>query len=166
MADFYPLIARAVAGLTDKSSHIRHALYERARTTLLTHLRGVTPPLSEADIVWQRLSLEEAIRKVESESGRAASYSAELCNRMRPPQFPSSKKPASIASSLSAKLGLRSASFAKLTAIWRSISGNRRSASQGLVELPCSQPINQNQGADHKQHRESDENEATEGSAH
>jgi hypothetical protein len=127
MADFYPLIARAVAGLTDNTSQARHALYERARTSLLAQLRGVTPTLSEADIVWQRLSLEEAIRKVESESTRAASYAAALFNRMKPPEFPASKKPASIASSLSAKSLRSSASFGKLTAVWRSISGNRRS---------------------------------------
>jgi hypothetical protein len=129
MADFYPLIAHAVAGLSDNTGQDRHALYESARTTLLTQLRGITPPLSEADIVWQRLSLEEAIRKVETESTRAASYSVEPFNRMKPPQFPPSKKPASIASSLSAKSSLRSSpSFVKLTGVWRTISGNRRSA--------------------------------------
>jgi hypothetical protein len=128
MVDFYPLIARAVARLTDNTSQDRYALYERARTTLLTQLRGVTPALSEADIVWQRLSLEEAIRKVEREATRAVSYSNELINRMKPPQFPSSKKPASITSSLSAKSGLRSSSsFARISAIWRSISGKRSS---------------------------------------
>jgi hypothetical protein len=130
MADFYPLISRAVAGLTENTSQARHAVYERARSALLAQLRGVTPPLSEADIVWQRLSLEEAIRKFEGESARAASNSAELFNRMKPPQFPFLKKPGSIASSLSAKSGLRaSTSFAKISAIWRGISGNRRSIS-------------------------------------
>jgi hypothetical protein len=43
MADFYPLIARAVAELSDNTIQDRHALFERARTTLLTQLRGMTP---------------------------------------------------------------------------------------------------------------------------
>jgi len=129
MADFLPLIARAVAGLTDNTDQARHALYERARAALLARLRDVVPPLSEADIVWQRLSLEEAIRKIEGESARAASHSAELLNRMKPPIFPPAKKPSSIASSLSAKSGLRSSgSLTAISAIWRSISGNRKSA--------------------------------------
>jgi hypothetical protein len=87
------LIVRAVAGLTDNTYEGRQALYERARAALLTNLRGVTPPLSEADIVFQRLALEEAIRQVETETARAASYSAEALGRIKPPIFPTAKKP-------------------------------------------------------------------------
>lgn len=70
MADYYPLVARAVAGLDRNTGEARRALYERARTALVTQLRGVTPPLEEAHITRERLSLEEAIRKVEAESAR------------------------------------------------------------------------------------------------
>src|SRR5262249_22445992 len=70
MADYYPLIARAVAGLEKSTGEGRRALYERARTALVTQLRGVTPALSESDITRERLALEEAIRKVEAESAR------------------------------------------------------------------------------------------------
>ena len=70
MADYYPLIARAVAGLEKSTGEARRALYERARTALVTQLRGVTPTLSESDITRERLALEEAIRKVEAESAR------------------------------------------------------------------------------------------------
>src|SRR5262249_30609538 len=76
MADYYSLIARAVAGLTDNTSKARHALYERARAAFFAHLPHA--PLSKADIVRHRLSLEEAIRKVEAESARAVSYSTEI----------------------------------------------------------------------------------------
>ena len=68
MADYYPLIAKAV-GL-EKSADARRALYDRARTALLAQLRGVEPALSEPDITRERLALEEAIRKVEAEAAR------------------------------------------------------------------------------------------------
>lgn len=70
MADYYPLIARAVAGLKTNAGEARRSLYERARTALITQLRGIDPPLSESDITRERLALEEAIRKVESEVAR------------------------------------------------------------------------------------------------
>jgi hypothetical protein len=68
MADYYPLIARAVAGLdASATGEQRRALYERARSALIAQLRGVQPPLNESDITRERLTLEEAIRKVEQE---------------------------------------------------------------------------------------------------
>jgi hypothetical protein len=70
MADYYPLIARAVAGLEKNTGEGRRILYERARTALVTQLRGVVPALSESDITRERLGLEEAIRKVEAEAAR------------------------------------------------------------------------------------------------
>ena len=70
MAEYYPLIARAVTGLDKNSGEARRALYERARTALVTQLRGIDPPLSEQDITRERLALEEAIRKVEAETAR------------------------------------------------------------------------------------------------
>ena len=70
MADYYPLISRAVAGLEKNSGENRRVLYERARSALLAQLRGVTPALNESDITRERLALEEAIRKVEAESAR------------------------------------------------------------------------------------------------
>jgi hypothetical protein len=44
MADYYPLISRAVAALDKNSGENRRAIYERARNALLAQLRGVTPP--------------------------------------------------------------------------------------------------------------------------
>ncbi|TMJ23323.1 MAG: hypothetical protein E6G96_18775 [Alphaproteobacteria bacterium] len=70
MADYYPLIARAVAGLEKNSGENRRALYERARAALIAQLRGVTPALDESDITRERLALEESIRKVEAEAAR------------------------------------------------------------------------------------------------
>jgi hypothetical protein len=68
MADYFPLIARAVAGLDKNTGEIRRALYERARTALVSQLRSVEPALPESEITHERLALEEAIRKVEAEA--------------------------------------------------------------------------------------------------
>jgi hypothetical protein len=73
MADYYPLIARAIAGLDPSApGESRRALYERARAALIQQLRGVQPPLSESEITRERLSLEEAVRKVEAEAAQRA----------------------------------------------------------------------------------------------
>jgi hypothetical protein len=73
MADYYPLIARAIAGLDPSApGDQRRALYVRAREALIGQLRSVQPPLSEAEITRERLSLEEAVRKVESEAAQRA----------------------------------------------------------------------------------------------
>jgi hypothetical protein len=73
MADYYPLIARAISGLdANAPGEQRRALYERARTALIAQLRSVEPPLSETEITRERLSLEEAVRKVESEAAQRA----------------------------------------------------------------------------------------------
>jgi hypothetical protein len=73
MADYYPLIARAIAGLDPSApGEARRALYERARAALIAQLRSVQPPLSESEITRERLSLEEAVRKVESEAAQRA----------------------------------------------------------------------------------------------
>src|SRR5690349_16352726 len=71
MADYYPLVAKAIAGLEKNTGEGRRALYERARTALVAQLRGMNdPPLTEAEITRERLALEEAIRKVEAEAAR------------------------------------------------------------------------------------------------
>src|SRR5215470_18129919 len=72
MADYHPLITRAVTALEKDTAENRRALYERARTALVSQLRGTVPPLEEAEITRERLALEEAIRRVEVESARRA----------------------------------------------------------------------------------------------
>jgi len=72
MADYYPLIARAVAGLDKNTGENRRALYERARSALVAQLRSVDPPLAETEVTRERLALEESIRKVEAEAARRA----------------------------------------------------------------------------------------------
>jgi hypothetical protein len=70
MAEYYPLIAKAVTGLYNGQD--RRRLYECGRNALVTELRAVRPPLSESVISKERLAFEEAVRKVEAEEARRA----------------------------------------------------------------------------------------------
>ncbi|MCG5235120.1 hypothetical protein [Xanthobacter oligotrophicus] len=67
MADYYPLLVRAISSLPQKTGEGRRAVYDRARTALMRQLRGVDPPLPEGEITRERMSLEEAIRRVEAD---------------------------------------------------------------------------------------------------
>jgi hypothetical protein len=68
MADYTPLIARAIEGLERNTGENRRELYERARKALLAQLRGIEPALDETEITRERLALEEAIRSVETDA--------------------------------------------------------------------------------------------------
>jgi hypothetical protein len=69
MADYYPLIARAIFGLDPSApGESRRALYERARGALTAQLQSVQTLISESEITRERLSLEDAVRQVESEA--------------------------------------------------------------------------------------------------
>src|SRR5580658_198697 len=84
MTDYQPLIARAVEGLGKSTGEARRSLYERARSALVTQLRAVEPQLSESEITRERLSLEEAIRKVEADAARKARTEARPESRFEP----------------------------------------------------------------------------------
>ena len=70
MADYTPLIARAVEGLERNTGENRRVLYERARSALVAQLRSIEPALDEGDITSERLALEDAIRKVEADAAK------------------------------------------------------------------------------------------------
>lgn len=67
MADYYPLLVRAISSLPQKTAESRRAVYDRARTALMRQLRSVDPPLPEGEITRERMGLEEAIRRLEAE---------------------------------------------------------------------------------------------------
>ncbi|MGQ4273450.1 hypothetical protein [Terrihabitans sp. B22-R8] len=69
MADYYPLLSRAVGGLQPNTAETRRSVYERARQAIVKQLRSYDPPLSESEITRERLALEEAVRRLESEMG-------------------------------------------------------------------------------------------------
>lgn len=69
MADYYPLLARAIETQANKGRETREMIYARARKALLAQLNGATPPLAPADIARQQDFLEVAIRRVEADFG-------------------------------------------------------------------------------------------------
>jgi lipoprotein-anchoring transpeptidase ErfK/SrfK len=72
MIDYVPLLTRAVATLSPNTPEQRHALYDRARKTLVDKLRTTDPALSHTDLKAERAALEAAILRVEREAVRRA----------------------------------------------------------------------------------------------
>lgn len=67
MAEYYPLLAKAVAGLPNATPDVRRAVYDRARKALLTQLRNLEPPVAEADIARESEALDGAVARLEAE---------------------------------------------------------------------------------------------------
>lgn len=77
MADYYPLLSRAVGGLSDSSADARRSIYERARKALVGQLQAIQPPIAEADIARETDALDEAVARIEAEiAGKAAAEAA------------------------------------------------------------------------------------------
>jgi hypothetical protein len=75
MADFYSIMAQAVSGLDGNTRDARRMLYERARSAL--DGQG-TAALGQSDFLVARISLEEAIAKVEAEAQRGATHRPQI----------------------------------------------------------------------------------------
>lgn len=71
MADYYPLLARALDALPDRTPALRKAVYDRARSALIGQLRNLDPPVPEADIELERKALDAAIERLEAGYGNA-----------------------------------------------------------------------------------------------
>jgi hypothetical protein len=67
MADYYPLLAQAIAGLSEPTPEARRAIYERARNALFGQLRNLDPPIPEDAIEREAQALEVAIAQLETE---------------------------------------------------------------------------------------------------
>ncbi len=148
MADYEPLIARAVAGLEHNTGENRRVLYERARSALLGQLRGVDPPLEEADITRERQALEEAIRKIEADA--AAKEQAES-----PPPEPAPEAPPASPRRSLGDSGLRNfrESMAQAEGLGGASAEANRAAreSYGSVsgETPAAEPAQESQPETH-----------------
>lgn len=95
MADYYPLLTRALEALPDRSGDTRRTVYDRARSALVGQLRSLDPPLSDADIARERKALEEAIDRIETEHGGSAAEMAAAETEAPPPaeEKPAEGKP-------------------------------------------------------------------------
>ena len=76
MADYYPVLARAVSRLQDNDARARQELYKRARTIADAQLLGQDLQRSAPQILRERASLEAAIRRVETEFLYLSSHSS------------------------------------------------------------------------------------------
>ena len=66
MAEYFPLLDRAVSGLPDQTSEARRSIYDRARAALIGQLRGMQPPIDEENIQRENHALDEAIARIEA----------------------------------------------------------------------------------------------------
>jgi hypothetical protein len=65
MADYYSVLANAIARLPHSTPEARRQLYERTRQLLLTHLQNVHPALATADIERQLAAFDSAFAEIE-----------------------------------------------------------------------------------------------------
>jgi hypothetical protein len=84
MADYYTIIAKAVAALDPNTGEARRRIYERARGALSGETRSAGLPLAKSDILSAQMSLEEAIARVEIEALRAEETRAAAQSVPRP----------------------------------------------------------------------------------
>lgn len=68
MADYRELLRRAIDALPENNGTARRAVYEKARSALVTQLHAIEPPIPARDITQHRLTLEDCIRQVEQEA--------------------------------------------------------------------------------------------------
>lgn len=93
MAEYYPLLARAVAALPNSNPESRRSIYDRARAALIAQLRAVQPPIAEEDIQRESRMLDEAIAKLEAEAEEAAQKPAPPVEAPAPVPPPVSSAP-------------------------------------------------------------------------
>ena len=67
MADYYSVLARAVAALEMGDGAAREELYQRARNIIVAELRKQNPKISALAITREQAALEAAIGKLEAE---------------------------------------------------------------------------------------------------
>ncbi|MGC2141642.1 MAG: hypothetical protein WA620_08675, partial [Methylovirgula sp.] len=86
MAEYYPLLAKAIAGLPNSTLESRRAVYDRARKALVVQLQNLQPPIPQADIARETQALDTAVARLESEL--AANSSAAAMPRREPQLAP------------------------------------------------------------------------------
>lgn len=72
MAEYYPLLAKAVGSLPNSTPESRRVVYERARKALIGQLRTLHPPVPNEDIDRESVKLDRAIARIEDELAGSA----------------------------------------------------------------------------------------------
>ena len=67
MADYYPILARAVSRLATNNAQARQELYEHARKVLAAQLRIHDPQFSAPETISERIAFEAASLRLEAE---------------------------------------------------------------------------------------------------
>jgi len=68
MADYYPVLSRAVSSLPQDNAQARLELYARARTIVTEQLRAHDPRELAPEILREQAAFETAVRRVEAEA--------------------------------------------------------------------------------------------------
>jgi hypothetical protein len=71
MADYYPLLSKAVSGLASSTPEARQGIYERARTALARQLVSMDPPVAQAIIDRELAALDQVVQRIEDEQDGA-----------------------------------------------------------------------------------------------
>jgi hypothetical protein len=94
MADYYPLIAKAVAALDPNTPEARQAIYERARTALTRQLASMDPP-PPGDVIDREIgALDAVVARLEGENASPQQPIAAPEVGPRPPEDAPSDKAA------------------------------------------------------------------------
>lgn len=67
MAEYYPLLAKAIGSLPNSTPESRRVVYERARKALIGQLRTLHPPVPDDDIERESVTLDKAVERLEAE---------------------------------------------------------------------------------------------------
>jgi hypothetical protein len=89
--DYFPPIQRAVQNLSPNTLEARRALYDKARAALLKQLKGADPALTDSQITKERLLLEDAIRRIETDMLRPETAARLLGEQRTAPQLPQAR---------------------------------------------------------------------------
>jgi hypothetical protein len=79
MADYYPIVAKAVSALGTNNEEARRRVYDRARAALLSEVHKLVPALDQSEIMAEQLYLEVAIGEVEADTQHEQSAQTAVC---------------------------------------------------------------------------------------
>ncbi len=93
MAEYYPLLAKAVGSLPNSTLETRRVVYERARKALIGQLRTLHPPVPDEDIERESVELDRAVQRLEGElakgdAAKGGPFSPGAAPRPVPPRPP------------------------------------------------------------------------------